>query len=76
MSEMAGTIALLVRWLQVRRPGRHFCGWTGYRMMIFDAATGDSPETRELLRAKLAGRNEVMDAMIASLDGHLRRPAA
>jgi hypothetical protein len=43
-------------------------------MMILDAATDDSPETRELLRAKLAGRNEVMDAMIASLDGHLAVP--
>ena len=31
-------------------------------VMIFEAATDESPETRELLRAKLAGRNEVMDA--------------
>ena len=43
-------------------------------VMIFEAATDESPETRELLRAKLAGRNEVMDAMIASLDGHLAVP--
>ena len=42
--------------------------------MIFEAATDESPETRELLQAKLAGRNEVMDAMIASLDGHLAVP--
>ena len=40
-------------------------------VLIFEAATDESPETRELLRAKLAGRNEVMDAMIASLDGSL-----
>ena len=41
-------------------------------MLIFEAATDESPETRALLRSKLAGRNEVMDAMIASLDGHLQ----
>jgi AcrR family transcriptional regulator len=41
---------------------------------IFEAATDESAETRELLRSKLAGRNEAMDAMIASLDGHLRAP--
>jgi len=40
-------------------------------VMIFEAATDESPETRALLRSKLAGRNEVMDAMIASLEGHL-----
>lgn len=38
-------------------------------VMIFEAATDESPETRALLRSKLAGRNQVMDAMIASLDG-------
>jgi hypothetical protein len=27
----------------------------------FEAATDDSPETRDLLSAKLVGRNEVMD---------------
>ena len=37
-------------------------------VLIFEAATDESPETRALLRAKLAGRNEVMDAMIASLE--------
>ena len=42
--------------------------------MILEAATDESPETRELLRAKLAGRNEVMDAMIASLEDHLAVP--
>jgi AcrR family transcriptional regulator len=41
-------------------------------VLIFEAATDESPETRALLRSKLAGRNEVMDAMIASLKGHLR----
>jgi AcrR family transcriptional regulator len=43
-------------------------------VLIFEAATDESPETRALLRAKLAGRNEVMDAIIASLDGHLTVP--
>ena len=41
-------------------------------VLIFEAATDESPETRALLRSKLAGRNQVMDAMIGSLDGHLR----
>jgi hypothetical protein len=41
-------------------------------VLIFEAATDESPETRALLRSKLAGRNQVMDAMIASLDRHLR----
>ncbi|MGE5292092.1 MAG: TetR/AcrR family transcriptional regulator [Micromonosporaceae bacterium] len=43
-------------------------------VLIFEAATDENPETRALLRAKLAGRNEVMDAMIASLEGHLAIP--
>jgi AcrR family transcriptional regulator len=43
-------------------------------VLIFEAATDESPETRALLRAKLAGRNEVMDAIIASLDEHLTVP--
>ena len=43
-------------------------------VMIFEAATDESPETRALLRSKLAGRNEVMDAMIASLGTHLDVP--
>jgi len=41
---------------------------------IFDAAMDESPETRALLRSKLAGRNQAMDAMIGSLKGHLRLP--
>lgn len=45
-------------------------------VMIFEAATDESPQTRALLRSKLAGRNEVMDAMIASLEDHLRVPTA
>jgi len=45
-------------------------------VLIFEAATDESPETRDLLRSKLAGRNEVMDAMIASLEGHLRVPVS
>lgn len=43
-------------------------------VLIFEAATDESPETRALLRSKLAGRNDVMDAMIASLEGHLAVP--
>jgi AcrR family transcriptional regulator len=43
-------------------------------VMIFEAATDESAETRALLQSKLAGRNQAMDAMIASLDGHLRAP--
>ena len=43
-------------------------------VMIFEAATDESAETRALLRSKLAGRNQAMDAMISSLDGHLRAP--
>lgn len=45
-------------------------------VMIFEAATDESAETRALLRSKLAGRNQVMDAMIASLDGSLSAPVA
>lgn len=45
-------------------------------VMIFEGATDESAETRDLLRSKLAGRNEVMDAMIASLEGHLSVPVA
>jgi AcrR family transcriptional regulator len=43
-------------------------------VMIFEAATDESAETRALLQSKLAGRNQAMDAMIASLDGHLHAP--
>jgi AcrR family transcriptional regulator len=43
---------------------------------LFAAASDDDAETRALLRAKLAGRNQVMDAMIASLEGTLRIPTA
>jgi len=45
-------------------------------VQIFEAATDESPETRALLRAKLAGRNQVMDAFIESLGDHLRVPVA
>jgi AcrR family transcriptional regulator len=45
-------------------------------VLVFEAATDESPETRALLRSKLAGRNEVMDLMIASLKGHLAIPVA
>jgi AcrR family transcriptional regulator len=43
-------------------------------VMIFEAATDESAETRALLRSKLAGRNQAMDAIIASLEDHLRAP--
>jgi AcrR family transcriptional regulator len=43
-------------------------------VMIFEGAMDESPETRALLRSKLAGRNEVMDAMIATLAEHLTVP--
>jgi len=43
-------------------------------VLIFEAATDESPETRALLRSKLAGRNEAMDAMIASLESQGRVP--
>lgn len=45
-------------------------------VQILDAATDESRETRELLRAKLAGRNHVMDAMIASIESDLAVPLA
>ncbi|HEY4570420.1 MAG TPA: helix-turn-helix domain-containing protein [Kribbella sp.] len=43
-------------------------------VLIFEAATDESPETRALLRSKLAGRNQVMDELIASLESALRVP--
>jgi AcrR family transcriptional regulator len=43
-------------------------------VLIFEAATDESPETKALLRAKLAGRNQVMDAIIESLKTELRIP--
>lgn len=45
-------------------------------VLIFEAATDESEETRELLRAKLAGRDHVMNAMIASLEPGLTVPVA
>ncbi|TDD53027.1 TetR/AcrR family transcriptional regulator [Kribbella antibiotica] len=43
-------------------------------VLIFEAATDESPETKALLRAKLAGRNQVMDAIIESLQPELSVP--
>jgi AcrR family transcriptional regulator len=43
---------------------------------ILESATDDSAETRELLRAKLAGRDHVMGEMIRSLEPHLSVPLA
>jgi AcrR family transcriptional regulator len=41
---------------------------------ILESAADEGDETRSVLRAKLAERNAAMDAIIASLDGKLRRP--
>lgn len=41
---------------------------------LFAAASDEDAETRALLNAKLAGRNQAMDAIIASLEGSLRVP--
>lgn len=41
---------------------------------VFEGASDESPETRALLRAKLAGRDQVLDAMVASLEPALARP--
>lgn len=43
-------------------------------VLIFEAATDESAETRALLRSKLAGRNQVMDAIIASMEQYLSIP--
>ena len=43
-------------------------------VVIFEAATDESAETKALLRSKLAGRNQVMDQFIASLDDRLKIP--
>lgn len=43
-------------------------------VQIFDGAMDSDAETRELLRAKLTGRNDLMDAMIASLTDRLQVP--
>jgi len=41
---------------------------------ILESAADEGDETRSVLRGKLAERNAAMDAIIASLDGKLRRP--
>ena len=43
-------------------------------VQILDSAMDEDPETRKVLRAKLAGRNRVMDSMIASAQDALRVP--
>lgn len=43
-------------------------------VVLFDAAADEDEETRALLRAKLDGRNHVMDALVASLEGALTVP--
>jgi len=42
--------------------------------LILDAALDEDSETRELLRAKLRGRNRVMDSLIASVESELVLP--
>jgi len=43
---------------------------------ILDAALDENAETRELLRAKLRGRNRVMDSLISSVEPRLSLPLA
>ena len=40
---------------------------------VFEAAGDEDEETRSMLRAKLKGRNHVMDSIIASLQGGLTK---
>ncbi|HET8767526.1 MAG TPA: TetR/AcrR family transcriptional regulator, partial [Pedococcus sp.] len=43
-------------------------------VQVLDSAVDEDGPTRKLLRAKLAGRNRVMDAMVASVQGRLGVP--
>ncbi|MDR6862453.1 helix-turn-helix domain-containing protein [Phycicoccus sp. 3266] len=43
-------------------------------VQVLDSAVDEDGETRRLLRAKLAGRNRVMDAMVASAQDRLAAP--
>jgi AcrR family transcriptional regulator len=80
----AGAIERAQQVFAIDDPGERLSGAAGWLtnlyaagfdvVLIFEAATDESPETQALLRSKLAGRNEVMDAMIASLGGELRIP--
>jgi len=45
-------------------------------VQILEAAVDEGPDTRRVLRSKLAGRNHVMDAMIASASEVLGVPVA
>jgi AcrR family transcriptional regulator len=45
-------------------------------VQILDSASDEDPATRKMLRAKLAGRNHVMDAMVASAADVLTVPVA
>jgi len=62
---------------------RGAAGWitTLYRTdfdvaLILDSALDEDPETRDLLRAKLRGRNRVMNRFIASVEPQLTLPLA
>jgi AcrR family transcriptional regulator len=80
----AGAIERAQQVLAIEEPVQRLRGAAGWLtnlysagfdvVLIFEAATDESPETKALLRSKLAGRNQVMDAMIASLDDVLRVP--
>lgn len=45
-------------------------------VQLFEAAMDEDAETRALLRAKLAGRNQAQNTLIASLEGQLSMPVA
>lgn len=45
-------------------------------VQVLDSAVDEDGPTRTLLRAKLAGRNRVMDSMVASVQGRLAVPLA
>jgi AcrR family transcriptional regulator len=67
-SDAAETVRLAARFLRSLFE-------TGYDVMqLFDAAMAEDPETRALLRAKLDGRNQAMNAIVASLGTHLVMP--
>ena len=44
--------------------------------LILDSALDEDPETRELLRAKLRGRNRILDSIIVSVETALSIPVA
>ncbi len=63
-------LALSTRWLT----GLYAAGFDV--VLIFEAAVDESPQTRDLLRAKLAGRDQVMDQLMTTLEPQLVVPLA